>query len=407
MTLRNLGFATSAAAALWLLVPFAHAQISGDTVKLGVLADMSGLYSDLSGIGSVVATQMAAEDFGGTVLGRKIEVVSADHQNKPDIGSNIAREWIDQQGVDAIVDVPVSSIAFAVQQIAKEKNRVLLISSSGSSDLTGKSCSPTSVHWTYDTYALAETAGKAMIQQGGDSWFFITADYAFGHALERDTAAIVKANGGTVVGAVRHPQDTADLSSFLFQAQTSKAKVIGLANAGGDTINSIKQANEFGIIRGGQKMIGLLTYISDVHGMGLQYAKGLILASAFYWDLTDETRAWTRRFMERSKKIPTMANAGAYGATLHYLKAIKEAGTDEAQAVVRKMKELPVNDFFTKGGSVREDGRVIRSMYLFQVKSPEELKYPYDYYKLLNTVPGEQAFRPLAEGGCPMVAKKS
>ena len=407
MTLRNLGFATSAAAALLLLVPCAHAQISGDTVKLGVLADMSGLYSDLSGIGSVVATQMAAEDFGGTVLGKKIEVVSADHQNKPDIGSNIAREWIDQQGVDAIVDVPVSSIAFAVQQIAKERNRVLLISSSGSSDLTGKSCSPTSVHWTYDTYALAETAGKAMIQQGGDSWFFITADYAFGHALERDTAAIVKANGGTVVGAVRHPQDTADLSSFLFQAQTSKAKVIGLANAGGDTINSIKQANEFGIIRGGQKMIGLLTYISDVHGMGLQYAKGLILASAFYWDLTDETRAWTRRFMERSKKIPTMANAGAYGATLHYLKAIKEAGTDEAQAVVRKMKEIPVNDFFTKGGSVREDGRVIRSMYLFQVKSPEESKYPYDYYKLLNTVPGEQAFRPLAEGGCPMIAKKS
>ena len=407
MTLRNLGFATSAAAALWLLVPCAHAQISGDTVKLGVLADMSGLYSDLSGIGSVVATQMAAEDFGGTVLGKKIEVVSADHQNKPDIGSNIARQWIDQQGVDAIVDVPVSSIAFAVQQIAKERNRVLLISSSGSSDLTGKSCSPTSVHWTYDTYALAETAGKAMIQQGGDSWFFITADYAFGHALERDTAAIVKANGGTVVGAVRHPQDTADLSSFLFQAQTSKAKVIGLANAGGDTINSIKQANEFGIIRGGQKMIGLLTYISDVHGMGLQYAKGLILASAFYWDLTDETRAWTRRFMERSKKIPTMANAGAYGATLHYLKAIKEAGTDEAQAVVRKMKEIPVNDFFTKGGSVREDGRVIRSMYLFQVKSPEESKYPYDYYKLLNTVPGEQAFRPLAEGGCPMIAKKS
>jgi branched-chain amino acid transport system substrate-binding protein len=407
MTLRNLSFATSAAAALWLLAPCAHAQISGDTVRLGVLADMSGLYSDLSGIGSVVATQMAAEDFGGTVLGKKLEVVSADHQNKPDIGSNIAREWIDQQGVDAIVDVPVSSIAFAVQQIAKEKNRVLLISSSGSSDLTGKSCSPTSVHWTYDTYALAETAGKAMIQQGGDSWFFITADYAFGHALERDTAAIVKANGGTVVGAVRHPQDTADLSSFLFQAQTSKAKVIGLANAGGDTINSIKQANEFGIIRGGQKMIGLLTYISDVHGMGLQYAKGLILASAFYWDLTDDTRAWTRRFMERSKKIPTMANAGAYGATLHYLKAIKEAGTDEAQAVVRKMKELPVNDFFTKGGSVREDGRVIRSMYLFQVKSPEESKYPYDYYKLLNTVPGEQAFRPLAEGGCPMVAKKS
>jgi hypothetical protein len=260
------------------------------------------------------------------------------------------------------------------------------------------------VHWTYDTYALAETAGKAMIQQGGDSWFFITADYAFGHALERDTAAIVKANGGTVVGAVRHPQDTADLSSFLFQAQTSKAKVIGLANAGGDTINSIKQANEFGIIRGGQKMIGLLTYISDVHGMGLQYAKGLILASAFYWDLTDETRAWTRRFMERSKKIPTMANAGAYGATLHYLKAIKEAGTDEAQAVVRKMKEIPVNDFFTKGGSVREDGRVIRSMYLFRNRRKSRNVPTTTTSFSYGT--GQQAFRPLAEGGFPLLPKK-
>ena len=406
MTSRNLGFASLAAGTLWLLVPCAQAQISDDTVKIGVLADMSGLYSDLSGIGSVVAARMAAEDFGGAVLGKKIEIVSADHQNKPDIGSNIARKWIERQGVDAIADVPVSSIAFAVQQIAKDKNRVLLISSSGSSDLTGKSCSPTSVHWTYDTYALAQTAGKAMIEQGGDSWFFITADYAFGHALERDIAAIVRANGGKVLGAVRHPQDTPDLSSYLLQAQNSKAKVIGLANAGGDTINSIKQANEFGIVRGGQKMIGLLTYISDVHGIGLQYAKGLILASAFYWDLTEETRAWTKRFMERNKKIPTMANAGVYGATLHYLKAIKETRTDEAQAVVHKMKEIPVNDFFTKDGRVREDGRVIRDMYLFQVKSPEESKYPYDYYRLLKTVPGPQAFRPLADGGCPMIAKK-
>jgi branched-chain amino acid transport system substrate-binding protein len=399
--------AAFAAGALWLAAPCARAQISDDSVKIGVLADMSGLYSDLSGIGSVVATQMAAEDFGGSVLGKRIEVVSADHHNKPDIGSNIARQWIDQQGVDAIVDVPVSSIAFAVQQIARDKNRVLLISSSGSSDLTGKSCSPTSVHWTYDTYALAQTAGKAMLEQGGDTWFFVTADYAFGHALERDTAAIVKANGGKVLGAVRHPQDTADLSSFLLQAQASRAKVIGLANAGGDTINSIKLANEFGIVRGGQKIIGLLTYVSDVHGMGLENAKGLILASAFYWDLTEQTRAWTRRFMERSKKVPTMANAGAYGATLHYLKAIREARTDEAQAVVRKMKEIPVDDFFTKDGKVREDGRVIRRMYLFQVKSPEESKYAFDYYRLLNTVPGEQAFRPLAEGGCPMVANKS
>src|ERR1700724_1309706 len=306
MTLRNLGFATSAAAALWLAVPCAHAQISDDTVKLGVLADMSGLYSDLSGTGSVVATQMAAEDFGGTVLGKKIEAVSADHQNKPDIGSNIARQWIDQQGVDAIVDVPVSSIAFAVQQIAKERNRVLLISSSGSSDLTGKSCSPTSVHWTYDTYALAETAGKAMIQQGGDSWFFITADYAFGHALERDTAAIVKTNGGKVVGKVRVPLNTSDFSSYLLQAQQSKAKIIGLANAGGDTINSIKQASEFGIVAGGQKLAGLLVFVSDVHSLGLKTAQGLQLTEAFYWHQNDETRAWAKKFFAKTNKEPTM-----------------------------------------------------------------------------------------------------
>ena len=367
---------------------------------------MSGLYSDLSGIGSVVAAQMAAEDFGGTVLGKKIEIIAADHQNKPDIGANIARNWIDRQGVDAIVDVPVSSIALAVQQITKEKNRVLLISSSGSSDLTGKACSPVSVHWTYDTYGLAQTAGKAIIEQGGDTWFFITADYAFGHALERDTVAIVNAEGGRVLGSVRHPQDTPDFSSFLLQAQASKAKVIGLANAGGDTINSVKQANEFGIV-GPQKIVGLLTYISDVHAMGLKNAKGLIVASAFYWDLSDETRAWTKRFIDRVKKVATMANAGTYGAVLHYLKAIKEAETDEAKAVVRKMKEIPINDFFTKDGRVREDGRVIRNMYLFQVKSPKESKYAYDYYKLLKTVPGDQAFRPMAQGGCPMVAEKS
>jgi branched-chain amino acid transport system substrate-binding protein len=406
MPFRAVCLAMLAGATLWLPGTSVQAQTSGDALRIGVLADMSGLYSDLSGIGSVVATQLALEDFGGTVLGKKIEVVSADHQNKPDIGANISREWIDRQGVAAIVDVPVSSIAFAVQQVTREKNRVLLISSSGSSDLTGKSCSPNSVHWTYDTYALAQTAGKAMIEQGGDSWFFVTADYAFGHALERDTAAIVKQNGGKVLGAVRHPQDTPDLSSFLLQAQASKAKVIGLANAGGDTINSIKQANEFGII-GPQRIVGLLTYISDVHGMGLKNAKGLILASAFYWDLSDETRAWTKRFMERAKKVPTMANAGAYGATLHYLKAMKAAGTDEAKAVVAKMKEIPINDFFTKDGRVREDGRVIRNMYLFQVKSPEESKYAYDYYKLLKTVPGEQAFRPLSEGNCPMIDKKS
>ena len=403
---RAVYFAVIVATSLCLQATYGHAQLSKEGVKIGVLADMSGLYSDLSGIGSVVAAQMAAEDFGGTVLGKKIEIISANHQNKPDIGANIARNWIDRQGVDAIVDVPVSSIALAVQQITKEKNRVLLISSSGSSDLTGKACSPVSVHWTYDTYALAQTAGKAIIEQGGDTWFFVTADYAFGHALERDTAAIVNAEGGRVLGSVRHPQDTPDFSSFLLQAQASKAKVIGLANAGGDTINSVKQANEFGIV-GPQKVVGLLTYISDVHAMGLKNAKGLIVASAFYWDLSDETRAWTKRFIDRVKKVPTMANAGTYGAVLHYLKAIKEAETDEAKTVVRKMKEIPINDFFTKDGRVREDGRVIRNMYLFQVKSPEESKYAYDYYKLLKAVPGDQAFRPMAQGGCPMVAEKS
>jgi len=402
---RAVYFAVIVATSLCLQATYGHTQLSKEGVKIGVLADMSGLYSDLSGIGSVVAAQMAAEDFGGTVLGKKIEIIAADHQNKPDIGANIARKWIDRQGVDAIADVPVSSIAFAVQQIAKEKNRVLLISSSGSSDLTGKACSPVSVHWTYDTYALAKTAGKATIEQGGDTWFFITADYAFGHALERDTTAIVQAQSGKVLGSVRHPQDTLDFSSYLLRAQASKAKVIGLANAGGDTINSVKQANEFGIV-GPQKIVGLLTYISDVHSMGLKNAKDLIVASAFYWDLSDETRAWSKRFMDRAKKVPTMANAGTYGAVLHYLKAIEEAGTDEAKAVVQKMKEIPINDFFTKGGRVREDGRVIRNMYLFQVKTPEESKYAYDYYKLLKTVAGDEAFRPIEQGGCRMIAEE-
>lgn len=381
-----------------------HAQVSGDVVKIGVLADMSGLYSDLSGTGSVAAAQMAAEDFGGTVLGKRIEIVFADHQNKPDIGANIARAWYDREQVDAIADVPVSSIAFAVQEIGRQRNKVLLISSSGASDLTGKSCSPVSVHWTYDTYALANTAGGALLKEGGDTWFFVTADYAFGHALERDTAALVKASGGKVLGAVRHPQDTTDFSSFLLQAQGSRAKVIGLANAGGDTINSVKQANEFGIPQGGQRIVGLLTYISDVHSMGLANAQGLLLASAFYWDLTDETRSWTRRFVGRVNKVPTMAHAGTYGAVLHYLKAVSAAGTDDGLAVVKKMKELPIDDFFTKGGRVREDGRVIRDIYLFQVKTPAESKGRYDYYKLIDTVPGEQAFRPLNEGGCPMIA---
>jgi len=383
----------------------AHAQVSDGIVKIGVLVDMSGLYSDLSGPGSVAAAQMAVDDFGGTVLGKPIMVVSANHQNKPDIGASIAQAWYDRDQVDVIVDVPVSSIAFAVQNISRQRNKVLLISSSGASDLTGKSCSPVSIHWTFDTYALASVAGAVLLKEGGNTWFFITADYAFGYALERDMTALIKKMGGKVLGSIRHPQDTADFSAYLLQAQSSGAKVVALANAGGDTVNSVKQANEFGIPQHGQRLVSLLTYISDVHSMGLANAQGLLLASAFYWDLTDDTRAWTARYLTRVNKVPTMAQAGTYGAVLHYLKAVQAAGTDDGPTVVKKMKKLPINDFFTKNGTIREDGRVIRDMYLFQVKTPAESKYRFDYYKLISTVPGEKAFRSMDEGGCPLIAE--
>ena len=396
--------AISSVAALLVTTSFAGAQVSDDVVKIGVLTDMTGLYSDLSGPGSVAAAQMAVKDFGGKVLGKRIEVISADHQNKPDVGAGIARRWFDLEQVDAIVDVPTSSVAFAVQEISRQKNRALLISSSGSSDLTGKACSPVSVHWTYDTYALSHAVGNALLKRSADTWFFLTADYAFGLALEKDARAVVEAGGGKVLGSVRHPQDTSDFSSFLLQAQRSKAKIVALANAGGDTVNSIKQAQEFGITRK-QQIVGLLTYISDVHSLGLQRAQGLLLASAFYWDMDEETRAWTKRFVARVNKVPTMANAGVYGAVLHYLKAIEASKTDDATVVVSTMKKIPVNDFFTKNGSVREDGRVMRNLYLFQVKTPGESKYKYDYYKLLDTIPAEKAFRPLSEGNCPLVRK--
>ena len=404
MKARYLVRAISSAAALLVTTSFAGAQVSDGVVKIGVLTDMTGLYSDLSGRGSVAAAQMAVEDFGGKVLGKRIEVVAADHQNKPDVGASIARRWFDLERVDAIADVPTSSVAFAVQEIARQKNRALLISSSGSSDLTGKACSPFSVHWTYDTYALSHAVGNALLKRGADTWFFLTADYAFGLALEKDARAVVEAGGGKVLGSVRHPQDTSDFSSFLLQAQRSKAKIVALANAGGDTVNSIKQAQEFGITPK-QQIVGLLTYISDVHSLGLQNAQGLLLASAFYWDMNEETRAWAKRFIARVNKVPTMANAGVYGAVLHYLKAIEAAKTDQASVVVSTMKKIPVNDFFTKNGSVREDGRVMRNLYLFQVKTPGESKYKYDYYKLLDTIPAEKAFRPLSEGNCPLVKK--
>ncbi len=390
---------TSAAAILAL----AAGEISGDAVKLGVMNDMSSLYADISGAGSVEAARMAIADFGGAVNGKKIELISADHQNKPDVGSAIANQWFDNDGVDAIVDVPTSSVALAVQQIARNKSKVFLISGAASSDLTGKACSPTSVHWTYDTVALANGTGSAVVKAGGDTWFFLTADYAFGHALERDTAKVVEANGGTVLGKVRAPLNNADFSSFLLQAQASKAKIIGLANAGGDTINSIKQAGEFGIVEGGQKLAGLLVFVTDIHSLGLQAAHGLQLTEAFYWDQNDQTRTWSKRFFDKMKREPSMVQAGVYGAVTHYLNAIKATGSDDGPTVVKQMKATPVNDFMTKNGKIREDGRLVRDMYLFEVKAPLESKGAWDYYKQIAVIPGEEAFKLPGPNECPLV----
>ncbi|MDE1930553.1 MAG: ABC transporter substrate-binding protein [Alphaproteobacteria bacterium] len=392
------------AAALAFAATAQGAQAANDKVVIGVMNDMSSVYSYLGGMGSVVAARMAVKDFGGKVLGKPIEVIYADHQNKPDVGAAIAQKWFDQDGVDAIVDLPTSSVAIAVQQVAKQRGKVTLISNGGSSELTGKYCSPTGVHWTYDTYALAHVTGKAIVQQGGKKWFFITADYAFGHQLQDDTAAVVKASGGTVVGSVNVPLNNADFSSFLLQAQQSKAQVIGLANAGGDTVNSIKQAAEFGIVKGGQRLAGLLVFIADVNALGLQTAQGLMLTEAYYWDQNAQTRAFAKRFeAEFNGKVPTSGQAGVYGAVLHYLKAMQAAKTEDGIKVVTEMRKMPINDFMTHNGHIRIDGRVIRDMYLFQVKSPQESKYPYDYYKQLAVIPGDQAFRPLSESECPLV----
>ena len=398
----KIAIVTITAAVLALTVP-AFAEISGDVVKLGVLNDMSSLYADISGAGSVEAARMAIADFGGTVNGKKIELISADHQNKPDVGSAIANQWFDNDGVDAIVDVPTSSVALAVQQIARSKNKVFLISGAAASDLTGKACSPTSVHWTYDTVALANGTGSAVVKAGGDTWFFITADYAFGHALERDTAKVVEANGGKVLGSVKVPLNTPDFSSFLLQAQASKAKIIGLANAGGDTINSIKQAAEFGVVEGGQKLAGLLVFISDIHSLGLQAAHGLQLTEAFYWDQNDETRTWSKRFFDKMKRQPTMVQAGVYGAVMHYLAAVKTTNSDDGPTVVKQMKATPVNDFMTKNGKIREDGRLVRDMYLFEVKAPSDSKGSWDYYKQIAVIPGEEAFKLPGPNECPLV----
>ncbi len=393
-------FATAAAMAG--SIP-AAAQISDDVVKIGVLSDMSSLYSDSTGTGSLIAAHMAAADFNYKVKGKAIEVVGADHQNKPDLGSSIAREWYDTGKVDVIVDVPTSSVALAVQRITRDKDRVLLMSGAAASDLTGPACSPNGIHWTYDTYALGKVAGQAMVARGEDTWFFITVDYVFGHALERDTASVVRASGGQVLGAVRAPINTQDFSSYLLQAQASKAKVIGLANTGGDMQNAIKQASEFGLQKGGQKLAALLFDVTDARSLGLQAAQNMIVTAGFYWDMNEETRAFSHRFMQKAKHMPTMFQAGVYSAVMHYLNAIDATGTDAARTVVAKMKATPVNDFFAKNGRIREDGRMVHDMYLMQLKSPAESTGPWDVYKLLATIAGDQAFRPLGAGGCPLV----
>jgi branched-chain amino acid transport system substrate-binding protein len=381
-----------------------QAQISDGVIKIGVMSDMSSLYADIGGPGSAIAARMAVEDFGAAKKGMKVEVVSADHQNKPDVGSSIARQWYDTDKVDVIVDVPTSSVALAINQLTREKGKAFLVSGAASSDLTGKACSPNTIHWTYDTWMLANGTGSAIVKTGGDTWFFLTADYAFGHALERDTEAVVTKMGGKVLGKVRHPLNTQDFSSFLLQAQSSKAKIIGLANAGGDTTNAIKQAAEFGIVKGGQNLAGMLVFLSDIHGLGLPTAQGLIFTESFYWDLNDQTRAFTKRFAPlHGGKYPTMVNAGVYSAVLHYLKAVEAAKTDDGTKIIAKMKEMPTDDPLFGKGSIRADGRKIHPAYLVEVKKPSESKGPYDYYKVRATIPAEQAFRPLADGGCPLV----
>jgi branched-chain amino acid transport system substrate-binding protein len=379
------------------------------TIKIGVLTDNSGLYSDLGGAGSTLAAQMAVEDSGLAAKGWKIDVISADHQNKPDIGTSIARQWIDVEKVDIFMDVLNSGVALAVNNVVKEKNAIMINTGAASSDLTNAQCSPNTIHWVYDTYMLANSTGQALVKAGGDSWYFLTADYAFGHALERDTAAVVTKSGGKVVGAVRHPLNTADFSSFLLQAQASKAKIIGMANAGGDTTNTIKQAAEFGIVSGGQKLAGLLLFITDVHSLGLKVAQGLNFTETFYWDLNDGTRAFSKRFSEKTKNkaMPSMVQAGVYSGLIHYFKALDAMGGNphDGAKVVAKMKEMPTDDALFGKGTIRVDGRKLHPAYLFEVKKPEESKGPWDYYKLVGTTPGDQAFRPLSESACALVKK--
>jgi branched-chain amino acid transport system substrate-binding protein len=398
-----------AVAAFLCASPLALAQkpapkISDGVVRIGMLLDMASVYADLTGEGSATAARLAIADFGGKVLGAPIELVYADHQNKADIAAAKAREYFDADHVDIIADVAASATALAALEVARQKNRLIMFNGPGATRITNENCSPVSVHYTYDTYAMAVGTGRGALKTGGDTWFFVTADYAFGHTLEKDTTDVIKANGGRVLGSVRHPLNATDMSSFLLQAQASKAKVIGLANAGGDTINSIKTANEFGITKT-QNVAGLLVFINDVHALGLNVAKGMLLTEAYYWDMNAESRAWARRYFERMKKMPNMIQAGTYSSVTHYLRAVQAAGTDDAAAVMAKMKSTPINDFFVKNGRIRADGRMMRDMYLFEVKQPAESLFPWDYYKLKATIPAADAFLPAEKSVCPLLKK--
>ena len=403
---RSVALATSTL----LLLGFAFAaqaqeRVSDGVVKIGMLEDMSSIYADITGIGAVTAARMAAEDFGGNVLGKPIEVVAADHQHQPDIASATAREWFNIQHVDALMDVAASATALAVMEVARASSKIVVLNGPGATRITNEACTPVSIHYAYDNYALSHGTGAAVVKAGYDTWFFLTADYAFGHDLEQATAAVVRAGGGRVLGSVRVPINTLDFSSALLQAQASQARVIGLANAGADATNSTKQAAEFGIVRGGQKLVGLLVFVNDVNTLGLEAAQGMLLTTAFYWDRNEETRAWAQRYFQRMSKMPNMTQAGIYSATMHYLKSIAAAGTDETKAVMEKMRSTPIDDFFVKNGQIREDGRMVHEMYLYEVKKPAESKGSWDYYKLVATIPADQAFQPLPDSKCPLVKK--
>jgi branched-chain amino acid transport system substrate-binding protein len=382
----------------------ATAQVSDDVVRIGVLNDQSNVYADLGGQGSVIAARLAIDDVGGKVLGKPIDILVADHQSKADVGASIARQWFDSDKVDLAIGFDNSSVALAVEQVAFQKNRIAIAGAIGTTAFTGKGCTPNEAAWV--AYALTNTLARSVVKRGQNTWFFITVDYSLGHSLEADATNAVLASGGKVLGSARHPINTADFSAYLLQAQASGAKIVALANAGGDMTNATKQANEFGLTRTGQTVVSLLTFITDVHSVGLKAAQGLTFVTAFYWDRDDESRAWSKRFFELHKRMPTMAQAAIYSAIRHYLRAIEAAGTDEAKAVMAKMREIPVNDFYAKNGRVREDGRMVHDMYFVQVKTPEESSGPWDYYKILSTIPGDQAFRPLDEGGCPLVKQR-